>query len=182
MAVNVVEIYYGTPLIVGSVTIMGGTGALGLAGAAPTGGISVAVTAPAIAVEVVPLITGTALVAHGFTGLMFSASRNIDSLPTIQRKGLLGQDGTNTDGSQTLWKGKRGRLDVENLSPGFREGSIHFQPWSNSKIKFQYNPYDRTFLPSGNIPVPKYLNRLLYNDSKFIQKIIHGLRILGEIK
>jgi len=112
---------------------------------------------------------------------MYSANRKIDSVPPIAKKGMLGQDGTQTRGSVTLWRGSEGHLDVENIKPGFREGSIHFQPYK-SDLKFQYDPCNQAFLPSNGVQPPRYLNNLFSSNRGFIRAIRHGLKILGEIK
>ena len=77
-----------------------------------------------------------------------------------------------TSPSKTTWKGKAGRIDVENPAPGKRPGQIHYQdPHGNKYL------YD---LETGQFPdAPPSVNKLLKN-MKFRKGIEKGRKYLGE--
>ncbi|MFZ2421411.1 MAG: hypothetical protein WA029_09725 [Anaerolineae bacterium] len=84
--------------------------------------------------------------------------------------------------SKTLFKGEKGRLDVENPAPGKRPGQIHFQEWGEKGGKWYYDPMTKTFLSdkaTGALP-PAWLLKLIKEDEGFLGAMEKGMRYLGE--
>jgi hypothetical protein len=87
--------------------------------------------------------------------------------------GMLGAKGAKIV-SNTVWRGKLGRLDVENPAPGKRSGQIHFQPWADKKAKYLYDADSGTFKGA-----PRAVNNLLENK-EFKKNLQKALKMLGE--
>ena len=85
---------------------------------------------------------------------------------------LIGENGTQTP-STTTWNGKNGseRLDVENPSPGKRDGQIHYHDSKNKRYMFDFkknqftNPTDRL--------------KTLMSNKDFLKGFEKALKILG---
>jgi filamentous hemagglutinin len=74
--------------------------------------------------------------------------------------------------SKTTWKGKCGRVDVENPAPGRRPGQVHYQDAQGNK--YLYDPATGQFKNA-----PRSVNKLL-EDDEFRKGVEKGLRYLGE--
>ncbi len=64
-----------------------------------------------------------------------------------KKEDIIGSTGVQTP-SKTIWKDKqgKGRIDVENVSPGKQKGDIHFQdPKKYPGKKYRYNPEEQKF-------------------------------------
>ena len=178
IAVDIAEIYYGGGLAAGSISMIGGTGVLSLAGAGPTGGGTLALGGAAVSAESIPLVAGSIMVAHGVGSILFAFSRDFSG-PTIPDTGMLGRNGPVIE-SKTLWKSEgKSRLDVEIRAPGKRPGRIHYQDALSNT--FKYDPYNG-FFTHKELPIPGYLKDLLSNNSSFINALNKAFRYLGEVK
>ena len=85
---------------------------------------------------------------------------------------LIGENGTQTS-SKTTWKGEeKERLDVENPSPGNRDGQIHYHDSKGEKYMFDFK----------NNQFTDATNRLkeLMSDEGFIKGLMKALKYLGE--
>ncbi|GAB3768558.1 hypothetical protein GCM10028864_67120 [Microlunatus parietis] len=102
---------------------------------------------------------------------------------------MFGANGQQTPGSITVYNGTTSgysyRIDVENLKPGVRPGTLHLQidkPAKYEKYKYEYNPADGKFYDrlTGDQP-PRAVRDHVANSDKARSKINVGLRRLGEL-
>jgi len=100
-----------------------------------------------------------------------AAAKNADETAQAARRTMLGANGTQVT-SKTTWKGKAGRIDVENPAPGKRPGQIHYQDHNGNK--YLYDPATQRFQGA-----PASVNRQL-DDPSFRQGVEKGMKYLDE--
>lgn len=88
---------------------------------------------------------------------------------------MVGDKGTKTHGSITVWNKGQYRIDVENMAPGKRPGNMHFQDQSGKVPKCYFN------FKSGQFDgLPNKLAQQLQKDPSFQRGINQGKKILGQ--
>ena len=133
-----------------------------------TGGAGVAAIPVAVAVATESLAVATTVVAG--VGVASIAISNVGEGITYN----IGQNGTQTQ-SKTVWRGRgeHERLDVENPSPGNRDGQIHYHDQNNKR--YMYNFETKQFENATS-----RLKRLLVSDKSFVRGFQRALKYLGE--
>ena len=141
------------------------------------GGVGLCLTGIGCLAGAPALVAGTAVAAHGVTVAVAGAATEGQMLGNLLMAGtqdkprpMLGANGAGFP-SKTLFMGEKGRLDVENPSPGKRPGQIHFQEWGEKGGKWYYDPVTNTFLPdkaTGALP-PASLLKLIKEDEGFLR-------------
>ncbi len=96
----------------------------------------------------------------------------------VHNANYIGANGTQTS-STTTWKnGKTERIDVENPSPGNRNGNIHYHDSANKK--YYYDVESGIFYDAKTgTTASKSIQKLIRNDS-FLKGIQKALKVLGE--
>ena len=85
----------------------------------------------------------------------------------------IGKNGVQTS-SKTTWKGKgkTERLDVENPSPGFRDGQIHYHDPQNKKYLYDFS--------TGKFKNETKRIKKLMSDKDFLKGLKKSYELLGE--
>ena len=115
-------------------------------------------------------------------------SGGVDNKKSGKDSKLFGAKGAKTFGSRTIYSTKvkqyQYRIDLENLDPGKRKGTLHVQiknPGKYQDKKYEYNPSDGRFYErkSGD-QLPSTVRKDLYETDAGRRAVRQGLRDLGE--
>ena len=152
--------------------VTGGIAVALLAIGSSIGGTIISGGAGAVTIPAAMAIASQALVVSSVAIASIGVSSVVISEASISISYLVGENGTQTP-STTTWRSGNGkeRLDVENPSPGARDGQIHYHDSKDNPYMFDFS--------TGQFRDPTKRLRDLMTDKRFLRGLKKAFNILG---